>query len=652
MKYAAILTLALAFCQSPLHAQTLLMDNDLSLYRQAFQALENKHGQEALQLASRAQDRTLYDVVVGLALAADDSTADFNAYENYLATHPTWPKSQRKPIAKMAEKTLAGANIEPARVIAFFAENPVQTEPGLKAYAAALYAAGQQQKGQAAIRDFWATQPMDLDAQQDFLANFQSLISNADINARIDEMLWQHRYEQAERLMDSISPDQQALVKARMALARMDDKAPRLLAKVPANLQNQPGLLYERMRWRRKKDDNDGALAMMLHAGKNLGHAAAWWDERNTLIRQLMAAGEYQNAYKLAAQHGMGSDKGSDYIEAEFLCGWLALRHLNNAPLAVQHFTKLYNGADVPASISRGAYWLARALEATGRGDSAKEWYAKAAQYNITYYGQLAAAQIYPGMDVTTPQLGYDPVQRQQFEADPMARLIAQLAQAGFRSVAADFAIIWANNMNNEQAFRLLCDLGLRLGAPDLAVKVAKIAAKKKILLPLEGFPILLAAQDAQSVALVHSIARQESQFDERAVSSSNAQGLMQLLPSTAKHVAGKNDMDPNNLDLFDPATNIKLGTIYINDLLQRFDGSLPLAIAGYNAGPGRVRQWLDKMGDPRGGQADMIDWIETIPYTETRIYVQRVMENLQIYRAKFSGGTAPLTIAADLRTP
>jgi soluble lytic murein transglycosylase len=203
--------------------------------------------------------------------------------------------------------------------------------------------------------------------------------------------------------------------------------------------------------------------------------------------------------------------------------------------------------------------------------------------------------------------------------------------------------------LTQEYQFRLLAGMALDLGDADLAVKIAKAAAKKKIMLPVEGYPVLAFAEAQQKPWLVHAITRQESQFDERVVSSSNAQGLMQLLPSTAHEVAGKIGMDQDSVNLFDPETNVRLGSWYINNLVDRFDGSLPMAIAGYNAGPGRVRQWMDKFGDPRAGQMDMIDWVENIPVDETRNYVQRVLEALQLYRAKFSGGNAPLEIERDL---
>lgn len=637
----------------PAHAITYLSDSDASIYRNAFAELKSGNGQQALSIANGASNKLLYEIIAGLSLAAPDATADLAVYNSYLDGRIAWPKPERKAISKKAESRLAGQ--PPAVVIAFFANNEVQTVDGLLAYANALVATNEGAKAKGIIRNFWLEYGRDRDSQDQMLRDFSQALTQADIEARLDNLLWERRDPLAEQLMQHVGADWRKLATARMALAKMDDKAPRLLNAVPAHLQNQPGLLYERMRWRRKKDDAEGALAMMQRANHDLGRAKHWWDERNALARGLIDNGEYARAYRLVAAHGLKPDQGNAYAEAEFLSGWLAFRFLNNPKAAHAHFTRLYSSAETPITLARGAYWLARVSEATNRIDEANTWYKNAAIYGTTFYGQIAAARLYKVSQISAvaPEIG-EPF-RSTFENSPQATLIAQLAQAQGKEVAEDFALAWAYAMNEEYQFRLLADLAVKLHGPDLAVKISKVAARKKFIMPVEGYPIMAATPyDPQHIALVHALTRQESQFDPQAVSPSNAQGLMQLLPSTARYVAGKIGMDKDNLDIFDPATNVTLGSAYIGQMIDRFNGSLPLAVASYNAGPGRISRWIAAKGDPRqnfgaDGAARMVDWVESIPFDETRNYVQRVMEALQVYRAKFAGGTAPLMIADDL---
>lgn len=629
-----------------LHAQQMLSSSDAAIYRNAFALLDQNKGVEAVNAAALASDHTLADVVYGLALAQEDSPYPFSAYEQFLAAHPYFPKSQRKAIAYQAEMKM-GSDTPATNVLAFFAAFSPQTVNGLKIYVNALYANNQQAKAAQVVRETWRSQMLDEDNQRACLPAFSSFLSPTDTAARIDMLLWAHKISLAQNLMSEMPEAYQRLFEARIALMKGDNDAPRLLERVPGNLQNDPGLLYERMRWRRKKDDAEGAITMMNAAAGNLGHADEWWDERAALARALMEDGQYKRAYNLVAAHGTG--EGKAYVEAEFLAGWLALRFLNSPKAALSHFSNLYIKAETPISLARAAYWKARALEALG-DPTARQWFETAAQYGVCYYGQLAANHIYAKSLVSTAAPAIPDAAREDFSAQPEATRVAQLMQAGGKKAAEDFALAWAESFTTEYPFRLLADMAMRMGDNDLAVKTSKAAAKKKFMLVVEGYPILDEERGVQNPALAHAITRQESQFDPVVVSPSNAQGLMQLLPSTAHDIAAKAGVDREGMNLFDPATNVQLGSYYINNLVERFDGSLPLAIAGYNAGPGRVRQWLEKMGDPRTGQVDIIDWVERIPASETRNYVQRVMEALQIYRAKLAGGATELRLAQDLK--
>lgn len=643
----AVLLAGMAFFAGPLAASGALSPSDASVYSQAFAALENKSGSQALSAAQMANDKLLYDVVYGLALGLEDSGADFTSAANFLMTHPFWHERDRKAILRIAEPKIDGG-VSPQTLLSLFTPLPPQTGDGFMRYYDALVASGQSAKANAEAEKRWREDAMGDEEQRAFLDRFRNILTFSDHVARLDHLLWEGAWGAAENMYPLLSEGYRDLARARMALNKGAKNAAQLVAAVPRNLQGDSGLLYERARYRRKKDDDSGALEMLQKAHGRLGNAEKWWEERHIQARNLMDKGDMRGAYNLVSRHGL--TEGTELSDAEFLAGWLALRYLGNAPTALQHFTRLNANATSPITSARAGYWMGRALEELGRSQEASSAYARAAVFGTTYYGQLAAARVYANSNISASAPAIPQPEMARFEANPHVAAIRQLMQIGQRKIAERMAIGFAQAASREVDFRLMANLALQLQAPEIAVKVAKQAAKKKIMIPVEGYPVLLSMETTATAPLAHAIMRQESEFDAGVTSKSDARGLMQLLPSTAKHVVRESGISADADDLYNPDNNVKLGTAYIEELLGDFNGSLPLAIASYNAGPGRVRQWLDKMGDPRGGAMDPIDWIERIPFNETRNYVQRVMEALQIYRAKFSGGTVLLNIHNDLR--
>jgi soluble lytic murein transglycosylase len=624
-----------------------LSSSDAAIYREAFAFISAGKGAQALQLAGQTSDRTLTDVVAGAALVQDDSVYDFGTYVRFLNEHRDWPEADRRAIASAAEKHM-GASENPNLLYSFFSTYPPQTGDGFAHYAAVLRKIGQEKTLGPLVRKHWRERLMGKAEQEFFQRNFAAHLSRGDIHQRLDYMLWEGLYAQAVQLYPLLTPAEMALAKARMALAQGTKNAPHLVSKVPANFKNDPGLLYERARWRVKHNDEAGALELIHQAGARPPFPEEWWNVRQPLVRWLMSKGDFTQAYRLAAAHGM--ETGKDYVEAEFLAGFLALRFLNQPKTALPFFQHVSAKGNGPISLARGAYWSGRAYEALGDQANAQASYQRALQSGTTFYGQLAAGKLYPQSRISaeTPTLSADTISR--FENSNAAIRVQQLLQIGEKPRAERFALAFVDGSRSETDYRLMAIAGMEAGHPDMAVKICKAAAKKQVLLTGEGYPVIQHASDLPQAALVHALIRQESQFDAGVVSPSNAQGLMQLLPSTAKHVNNKHGLGVDPENLFDPATNVQLGNTYINEMLTQFNGSLPLAIAAYNAGPGRVRQWLGTMGSPQGLELDAaVDWLERIPYAETRNYVQRVLEALQIYRAKFAGGTAYLTLPQDI---
>ena len=478
----------------------------------AFAAIDDKRGVDALRAINGNNNPLLVDVVTGLAMGQDDNPYDFNTVSQFLLSHAYWPESDRNAIARQAEKKIDDS-VSPQTLLAFFATYPALTGDGFMRTIDALSASGQSQKIDKAVRDHWRDDNMGEDEQNAFLQRFSASLSGADTFYRLDRLLWDKQYEQAERLYPSLSPGLRALAEARAALSKGSTNAPTLVERVPQVLQNDPGLLYERTRWRRKHDDMAGAYAIIRLAGNRLGKPDEWWDERNLVIRDLLSTNTYSAAYQIAAGHGLS--KGQEFSDAEFLAGWISLRFLNKPAVALAHFQRLNGNATAPITFARAAYWLGRANEALGQSEVAQSWFARAASFGTTYYGQLAAARLYPTSQISAlaPAIPSEAVS--QFQSLILPQMVQVLVEAGAKKVAERFALAYANNATKEHEFRLMAGLALQLNMPDIAVKVAKAAAKKQFVLPVEGYPVLNIIESGIA-PLAHAITRQESQFDRR----------------------------------------------------------------------------------------------------------------------------------------
>jgi soluble lytic murein transglycosylase len=346
-----------------------------------------------------------------------------------------------------------------------------------------------------------------------------------------------------------------------------------------------------------------------------------------------------------------GQTKGVAFAEAEFLAGWIALRRLKKTADALTHFQTLYDGAPTDVARSRGAYWLGRAHETAGHSKEAMDWFGRAAAFGHTFYGQLAARRLPGGTWQMPSDPTPTPAEQETLAGRELVAAARYIGQAGEPDRTRPFLRRLARQVTTPGETRLLAELAAELKRPDVALAVARRASDSGVILFDALFPVVeIGATGSVERALALALTRQESEFNAAAVSSSGALGLMQLLPATAREVAGKLSL-PFVQDKLtsDPAYNVTLGSQYLAQMLKRFGGSYEIALAAYNAGPTRVARWLDSTGDPRGGKVDMVDWIEMIPLRETRNYVQRIMENLQVYRARFGGGPK-LSIEADLR--
>lgn len=421
---------------------------------------------------------------------------------------------------------------------------------------------------------------------------------------------------------------------------------------VPAALANDPGLIYERVRWRRKNGQELAARALLAEVKGDPGRPDLWWMERNALARDALRLGHVSEAYRLVRDHALTDP--ADYSEAEWLAGWIALRFLGEARTAQAHFVNMFKVVRFPISIARAAHWAARAGEAAGDHDFARAWDQTAAAHPTTFYGRLSAQRLAIDSLILPPDAEPDVAEQEAFAAHELVRAVGLLAAHDQGNAIRTFILALAEISPTPGWQAMTTALAGEAGGAALGVATAKRAMRNGYPLFAHAYPTMILPQLRNGApfpvdpALVLAMIRQESAFDPGAVSPSGARGLMQLMPETARHVAGAIDVDysPGRLTT-DGGYNVELGQAYLSTLLEAFDGSYVLAFAAYNAGPARVRQWLDTYGDPRRGDVDVIDWIEMLPYEETRNYVQRAIENMWVYRARLGGSRSLL--ATDL---
>ncbi len=550
------------------------------------------------------------------------------------------------------EKSLERAALPPAEVIALFQGRDPETAEGAMALAAAYQLSGRIADAQNLIRHVWRNHAFAVDVQSAMLTRFGGYLTPDDHAARLDMLLYTSEGPAAAALLGLVAPEQRAVAQARIALRAGRSDAPELVSLVPAALQTSPGLAFDRARFYRKRNLSTLAAGLVQYFPSATPErpevTEQVWTERRALMFASLQSGDNAGAYAAAAAGGL--QPGAQFNEAQFFAGWVALTRLKNPELAEQHFAKLQAGAETPITISRAYYWRGRAASAKGDALDANLYWGEGAKYSTTFYGQLSAAKV----DEATLQLGSDPTptaaDRAAFEGLDVIRAAKMLGDAGERELFATFVMGAQESMATPAELALLVDMTRLYGDQSLAMRVVRAGAMRGLYLPDRGYPVRTAPTggDVAEPAFVFAIARQESSFDPFARSAVGARGLMQLMPRTAAGLARRLGLgySPSRLD--DPDYNMRLGAGYLDQLVNDFGGSYVLAAAAYNAGPARPPQWITACGDPR--TSDPTDFIECIPFAETRDYVMRVMEAMQVYRARLRGGSAPLTIAADLK--
>jgi peptidoglycan lytic transglycosylase len=640
--------------ERPNHSQY-LDDHDATMLRRGLSAASDGDWAEVRSFRGRMSDPVARNILLW-RIATSDAGASFFDLDLALNELEGWP--QYSNIQREAEFKIGTSGLTAPFINGWFQLRAPLSGEGKIAYGEALLAAGQVDAGTEQIRDAWRNHTLRLYRQREVLSAHRSRLTQADHQARADMLLWNDQRTAARDIRPQLDAGWQRLVDARIQLAGRSGNVNAAVNAVPASLSTHPGLIYERARWRRRANLDDGALEMLLALPSEHNSTTAladMWLERRLAILNLIRDRDYATAYRLAAANGMSS--GANFADAEFVAGWLALRYLDRAEDALEHFTTLAEGVGRPVSVARGRYWQGRAAEALGRADEARNFYDLASVHSTTFYGQLAIARTAVGtpMLVLPPQPVPTQTHRVTFESRPVTRALRLFAELGNDYYFRVFSYHLDDELEAAEESVLLAELSLDYLNRRQAVRAAKAASYRWNILAEASYPVIplpsVNRGGAPEPALSHGIIRQETEFDPLAVSGAGARGMMQMMPATARQTARQLGL-PYRFDwlTYDAEYNMQLGQHHLQEVIDDFDGSYIIAMAAYNAGGHRANRWLDDYGDPRAAGLDPIDWIESIPFSETRNYVQRVMENTQVYRYRLNGNQpVPLTIIQDL---
>ena len=634
--------------------------NDFIALKDALAEADRNNWPEAMRHRLRISNKPVQKFLLWYRLVTKDSGATLAEITAFQSQNPSWPRMAL--LSRRAEEALLRGSPSTKDVTTWFATHPPLTGEGKIAYGKALNAAGNTTEGKRWIQQAWAENDFSQQRQREIIGQYGGLLTPAVHKARLDRLLWDKSTIDARYTASLIGSNAAALAEARIRLMTRSNSAPDAVARVPGALKNDAGLLFDRIRYERKTGNDNATVPMILTAPAKphqMVDPDAWWVERKIAARVALANGQYQDAYTIVSKHGL--EDGSDFAEAEFMSGWIALQFLNKPDMALSHFKKLKNAVSTPISTARADYWMGRAASAKGDRQNAELYYRLASNNPTTFYGQLgnvALASI-KGGDAKM-HLPKEPkpsaVQKAEFKKGELL-VVAQVLHDFRRDDQAwTFVLHLADTLQTPAELVMLNDLALSWDDPKLGLRVAKTAAQRNFLLPQRAYPTKYMPAYAikgptVEKALVYGLSRQESEFDPEARSPVGARGLMQLMPATARATAKQIDM-PYSLSRLtsDPAYNAMLGSAHLGTLIEDFNGSYIMSIAAYNAGSSRVGEWQGAYGDPRSTAVDPIDWIENIPFSETRNYVQRVMENFEVYRTQLAASPQKIRIADDIR--
>jgi len=612
---------------------------DFDIAKKSIQAIEKRQWTSALSLSKKAKDTSIYNFIQWRHLLTTGNQASFYDYMAFIKRNENYPRINR--IKYLAEHKLSTNKISPKKIIDWFGPNEPLSGFGKLILGESYIKTGNIEKGISLIKDGWITADLNRSNMKFFRKKYKKYLDSSDYIKRADYLAWENKYWDLKRMLRYLPKDYELLYTARQILMSKSYGVDQAIKNVPAKFKNDAGLNYDRLKWRRKRGRVDDSLKIIFKVKNNKDYLVRpdkWWTERAIMTRALIYKKKYELAYKVSSKHSL--DKGPEFAEAEWLSGWIALSFLNDPILAIDHFNSFYQNVGYPISLSRGAYWLGRSYEKIGDKEQSYQWYEEATKYLTTYYGQLAHLKIKPNENFELEeQKKITDEYRKYFYKKDLVKIIHLLDELNKDKYTKNILKHLANDNIPSGSEILAAELSSNISRYDFAIQIAKLASYEKRFhnnfnYPIISTPKYINGRKIPEAAFILSIIRQESEFDMTANSHAGAQGLMQLMPYTAKLVSKQAKLPYSKSKLTsDPEYNINLGSHYIAGLILEYDGAYPFAIAAYNAGPKRVKYWKKINKNPQKNQIDYVDWVELIKFKETRNYVQRVLENYNVYR-------------------
>ena len=612
---------------------------DYQIAKTSLKYMEQKKWSSAEKTAKKARDKSIYNFIRWKHLLTTGNQLAFYEYKKFIELNPKYPRINR--IKYLAEHKMAAKDLSANFIIEWFKQNPPLSGFGKIALGRAFLEKGETRKGVELIKEGWINADLSRSDMKFFNKKFKKILNSSDYIKRADYLAYENKYWDLKRMLRYLPKDYQLLYTARQLLMSRSYGVDAAISKVPKKFKNDHGLNYDRLKWRRKRGRVDGSLEILLKIKNTKEYMARpdkWWVERGIIGRSLIYKKKYETAYKIVSNHAL--TEGPEYAEAEWMSGWIALSFLKDPILAENHFKNFYNNVGYPISLSRGAYWLGRTYEKIGMKELATQWYSESSKYLTTYYGQLSHLKINPNKEIELNELmEVDKDYAEKFYKKDIVKVVYLLDELNKDKYTKHLLRGLANDNISLGSEVLAAKLASDISRFDFAIQIAKIASYEKRFhnkynYPIISTPKVINGRKIPESAFILSIIRQESEFDTSAHSHAGAQGLMQLMTYTAKVVAKQAKLPYSKSKLTsDPEYNVNLGSHYIAGLILEYDGAYPFAIAAYNAGPKRVRYWKKINKNPQKGQIDYVDWIELIKFKETRNYVQRVLENYNVYR-------------------
>jgi soluble lytic murein transglycosylase len=630
--------------KGPLATKT-LSDKDFEITKVVFDYVDRKQWKLALSDAQKMQDKTIYTLVNWMYLIDTQSGASFNEYQTFIKNYKDWPRINR--IKFLAEHKINFDNNSPSSIIEYFSNNPPLSGFGRLRLAEAFLENNQTEKARNLVKDGFKDAELSKNDLKYFSKIFKKFLTHQDYVLRADYFAYEAKYKDLKDTIDYLNPDYQKLYNARAALFTKRS-ADNLISQVPQSLKEDPGLIYDRIKWRRKKARFDDALTLMNQsASDSLMRNQYLAKERLSVARDKISDKEYKVAYEILKDHRLS--EGADYAEIEWHLGWLALSFTNQTDVALNHFLKMNAAVTYPISKARAAYWIGRTYKKLGQTNQSNTWFRTGSQYGATFYGQLSHIELNEKRFSINNNFKFSEDKYEEFKKNnPLAKSVIVLKELNRTRYTKDI-LRHLGDAEQNRTFEEISMAGVlaqEIERLDFAIQIAKNASYKNLNFLEISFPRIEVPKQVKNQKILDSsvilaLIRQESEFDTSANSKVGAKGLMQIMPTTARLLSKVTNVEFSREKLTkDKDYNLALGSYYISDLDDLF-GSHYLAFAAYNAGPHRVEKWIKTYGDPRRKQIDAIDFIELIPFHETRNYVQRVSENINVYEYLNDPGNA-----------